>query len=106
MMERKTGGGNPRQQSRLFELPKLTDAKAKFEIPNFDPTPTPRVTGCAGCGRSLRNDADFCQSVKVCREYLRVYAVIGDALNRHGEQNAIEAKRKSFIRKLNFGDVI
>ena len=93
-------------KSRLFQLPKLADVRKQAEKPNIDPPnfelkPVP-VPGCVNCKKQLTHEPEFSQCVKVCRECLKVYSVVTDALNRHSEQKAIAAKRNGFVQKLNF----
>ena len=50
--------------------------------------------------RSLKNEADFLQSVGVCRDCLKVYNVIDSALNAAAKKKSIEIKGAKFLAKL------
>lgn len=99
----KNGGSNPAanrnqaERARLFRLPTLPPRALQYETSQVT---TPAA--CVNCRKSLKNESEFAERVKVCAACLQTFAVIEAALNTSAEQKVRAAKLKEFSAKLNF----
>lgn len=75
-----------------------------FELPKIGGAQSPSITKnqfCVSCDKNLKSEAEFCQSARICKACLAVYAAIDAHLNQLAEEKVIQVKRSKFL--LNFG---
>lgn len=78
----------------------MKEKRVRRDRRNSTNAPSLEFPLCINCQKTLRNETEFSQKLKVCPECLQIYALIDQAVNRLTEQKLYTARIERLTKKL------